>query len=88
MMKIPAGEQRYFVVHLREEDRPVPEKHFEIQALDSAGRAINYGFIGNESNELYIDGLEVPRPVIEAARRQLIGRGDYVDERGNSIPPF
>jgi hypothetical protein len=87
-MKTPASQQRYFVVHLREEDRPAPDERFEVQVLDSNGRAACCGYVGYEQSELEVAGGRIPRPVIEAARRQLIGQGDYLDETGNSVPPF
>ena len=82
--------QRYFVFHLNEKDdpKPRPGAEFEIQILDSKGRAKLLGYIGKTETELDVEGHRVPRSVLEAARRQPIGEGDYVDETGQSIPPF
>jgi hypothetical protein len=78
----------YFVVHLMENDRPSRGQPFEIQVLDSEGRAIACGYVGTDDTSLDIEGQVVPAAVLEAARRQVIGQGDYVNERGNSIMPF
>ena len=82
-------QQRYFVLHLEVgEERPSPELAYEIQILDSRGRARKCGHVGASETKLDLDGDEVPLAVIEAARRQLYGKGDYVNAIGESIPPF
>ena len=83
----------FFVMHLSERDlsergRPTRGGQFEIQLLDAKGRAKATGYIGSEETMLEVEGNSVPIAVIEAARRQPVGQGDYVDEQGHSIQPF
>jgi hypothetical protein len=81
--------QRYFVLHLEiGEDRPSPELAYEVQILDREGRARACGHVGESDTRLAVSGEEVPFPVIEAARRQPYGKGDYVTATGESAPPF
>jgi hypothetical protein len=79
---------KYFVVHLSERDRPAAREVFEIQLLDLEGRATACGYIGSGDTDLAIEGRLIPAAVLQAARRQPLGQGDYVDDDGNSIPPF
>ena len=84
---------RFFVMHLSDRDlaergRTSREQPFEIQLLDAEDRAKAVGHVGVDEQLLDIDGYCVPFPVIEAARRQATGQGDYVDENGNSIRLF
>lgn len=81
--------RKYFVLHLEVgEERPTPELAYEVQILDSEGRARVCGHVGESETELVVEGEEVPLPVVEAARRQPYGKGDYVNANGESIPPF
>ncbi len=79
--------QRYFVLHL-EESRfvDISKTPFQIQILDSKGRAKHVGYVGFSEETLNVSGCNVPKAVLEAARRQLKGQGDYVDSEGNNIP--
>ena len=61
---------------------------FEIQILDSHGRAKFVVYCGESEQELDIQGHIVPGAVLNAARRQPEGKGDYVNEKGESIRPF
>ncbi|MHC4402821.1 MAG: hypothetical protein ACYTG0_24435, partial [Planctomycetota bacterium] len=84
---------RYFVMHLSERDlgergRASSEGQFEIQLLDAEGRAKACGYVGSDETTLEVEGKTVPIAVIEAARQQPVGQGDYVDEQGHSIQPF
>lgn len=83
------NKQRYFVLHLgaNDPDRDA-DRVFEIQILDSKGRAAHVGIVGHAEQKLIIDGKVIPLDVLEAARRQEEGKGDYVDAEGNSINPF
>jgi hypothetical protein len=81
--------QRYFVLHLEDRDfKPSPNVKYEIQILDSKGRAKVSGYVVENQNELEVDGKIIPMAVIEAAKRQPKGKGDYVNEFGESIPPW
>jgi hypothetical protein len=81
--------RRYFVLHLEVgEERPSPELAYEIQILDSSGRARTSGHVGANDTLLVVEGEEVPHAVIEAARRQPYGKGDYVNANGESVSPF
>jgi hypothetical protein len=61
---------------------------FEIQMLNSTGQALGSGYVDDKTANLQIHGRGIPLPVIEAARRQPTGKGDYVDESGKSVPHF
>ncbi len=78
----------YFVLHLEERDRPSSGMQYQIQLLNAEGQAVACGYADDTTDSLQILGQPIPALVIEAARRQPIGKGDYVDEAGNSIPPF
>lgn len=79
----------FFVLHLEEgSDRPEKQLAFEVQLLDSQGRAKSCGYLGTTETELVLDGLFVPQAVLDAARRQRPGKGDYVDFQGRPIQPF
>ena len=83
------NKQRYFVLHLDDRDfKPSPNVKYEIQILDSKGRAKVSGYVDENQNELEVDGKIIPRAVIEAAQRQQKGKGDYVNEFGESITPW
>ena len=80
---------RYFVLHLSERDyRPTPAAQYAIQLSDPEGGPGSAGYIGDAETELVVDGHVVPAAVLDAARRQACGQGDYVDESGETIPPF
>jgi hypothetical protein len=60
----------------------------EIQLLDSDGRALEIARLDEDSNEAVLGGVPVPQAVIDAARRRALRDGDYVNELGESVPPF
>ena len=80
---------RYFVLHLNDRDRPGADSQlsFQIQLLDDLGRSVEEGYVGLEETELRIADRAVPRAVLDAARRQPLGQGDYVDANGESVSP-
>ena len=82
---------RYFVIHRAADDLCTgqPEDSpFEIQILDSQGRAKYVGYVGYYEEALNIAGHDVPKAVLDAVRKRPKGPGDYVDNEGNSIQPF
>jgi hypothetical protein len=85
-----ATEQYYFVLHLGPSDEPWPEpgKAYEIQILDRRGRAETIVHVDEREGEVERDGYRIPQAVIEAARRQLPGSGDYVNRNGETVQPF
>jgi hypothetical protein len=78
----------FFVRHLLDgwPDKTVAQQ-FEVQLVDRYGRATAWGFVGDLEMSLKIGAVEVPRGVIEAARRQSRGVGDFVDGSGNQVLP-
>lgn len=78
----------FFVLHLPERcpDRTATRK-FEIQLLDRYGRATACGYVSDTETVLTIGQVEVPRAVIDAARRQPLGVGDFVDSNGSQVLP-
>jgi len=86
-------QKRYFVMHLLENEVGIPgrsdaSKQYEIQILDAQGRAVAIVYAGNLETELSVGDQLVPKAVLEAARRQVPGKGDYVNEDGIHILPF
>lgn len=79
---------RYFVLHLADE---WPEKaggaKYQIQILNESGQAISWGYVGDYETEIVVANHTVPTAVVEAARRQPVGKGDFVDCQGQSIAP-
>ncbi len=88
MMVTSPPQKWFFVSNLEERNRPSTGMRYEIQVLNSAGQAVGCGYVDDQSNTLEIDGQAIPRAVIEAAREQPVGKGDYVDELGNSVPLY
>lgn len=88
MMETGGCNKWFFVSHLEERDRTSFEMRYEVQLLNSKGQAVACGYLDDHTASLEIQGRSIPQPVIEAARRQPIGNGDYVDETGNSVSPF
>jgi hypothetical protein len=79
----------YFVIYLSEPfSGAPPDKPYQVQLLNDMGQAIWLGHAGKDEHALIIDDVSIPYPVIDAARRQIKGQGDYVNEFGESIPPF
>ncbi len=91
--------RRYFVVRLVGDPgwRPAGAA-YEVQVLDSHGRGavvVHYasdgGVVGaSAANGRQMDAasVRIPEAVLDAARRQIPGEGDYVGEDGRSVPPF
>lgn len=85
----PKKEQHYFVMRRGDRDSAWPQgKEFEIQILDHRGRSKREGYIGWDETELVVGDFIVPRSVLEAARRQPRGQGEYVNRAGESIYPL
>jgi hypothetical protein len=79
----------YFVSHLEKRDRPPSGMRYEIQVLNADGQAVVCAHVDDlTSTVLEIQGHPIPAPVIEAARKQQLGKGEYVDEAGSPMPPF
>ncbi len=88
MPKIFNKNQNFYVLHLKSRDkRRLEGKIFQIQVIDENGLAISFGYISEEDNKLIIDDCLVPAKVIEAAKRQNIGCGDFVDMNGEQVLP-
>ena len=82
-------EPRFFVVRLSDRNRGFKAGYmFEVQLLNddgTAGAVLNF----NEPyQEFSMQAYYVPASVMEAAVRQLKGKGDYVDSYGESRRPF
>jgi hypothetical protein len=82
------SEKWFFVLHLGERERPSANLRYEIQLLNTNGQAIACGYVDDQADRLQLEELLIPLPVIQAARRQPSGNGDYVDESGRSISAF
>ena len=81
--------QRYFVCNRQTaRSQSHPEADYEIQVLDAQGRGKHVGYLRYGDTEIEIGGQPIPKAVIDAAHRQPEGKGDYVNEGGQSISPF
>lgn len=78
----------YFVSHLNKSDQLQRGMPFEIQVLNSVGQAVACGYVDENTAVFEIQGQLIPIEVINAARQQNVGNGDYVDENGKTLPPF
>jgi hypothetical protein len=78
----------YFVVHLEEQDRPTTAMQFQIQVLNEHGQSTACGYLDDQSTSMSIGDHAIPLLVIQAARRQPIGEGEYVNELGETVPAF
>jgi hypothetical protein len=78
----------FFVLHLEEKDRPSNGAPYEIQVLNANGQAVACGYADEQTDHLQLQGCSIPLAVIGAARRQAVGKGDYVNEAGDSVPAF
>ena len=89
---------RFFVLHLdRRDHRPVADVEYEIQVLNEGGQAAFSIYLDSTGEILIAERNDptaafeppiVPQAVIEAARSQPRGKGDYVDNEGNPVMPF
>jgi hypothetical protein len=90
--------EKYFVFQLDEDSyRPSPEAEYAIQFEDRDICA----YVGRDSNRvialiqatasgpksLPVDEHSIPEAVIEIARQQRIGFGEYVSETGQIVAP-
>jgi len=79
--------QNFYVRHLPIDDkRRAAGKIYQIQVVDRNGLAIGFAYLGGEEY-LEIGDRVVPVAVIQAARRQEPGQGDFVDMKGNQVLP-
>src|SRR5256885_17251251 len=83
--------QLYFVLHTGP-DRPRtnwdPTRPYEIQILDGDLRAELVGYVGMEETGLLIEDQVVSQAVLDAARRQPVEQGEYVNEEGEVVNPL
>lgn len=81
-------EPRYYVRHLAIGPENPDGFTFEIQLLDRRGRAgVVVNFNEGEDSSL-LKEYEVPEAVFQAAKRQPMNTGDYVNSEGESMKPF
>jgi hypothetical protein len=97
-MTLPRRE-RYFVACLGEDSyRPSPDADFEVQILNDDNEGEISAYFARDSNvpialihatqgRLPIETHHIPDVVIDAARKRRVGFGEYVDEKGNVVPP-
>jgi hypothetical protein len=78
----------FFVRHVLD-DSPdkTTDQRFEIQLVDRYGRETARGWVDDSEKPLMIGTVEIPQAVIQAARRQRHGVGDFVDGNGNQVLP-
>lgn len=82
--------KRYFVALLQAEaqDEQARSTVYQVQILDDTDRAIhviNIALLLSENEDF---DAAIPIAVIQAATRQQLGQGNYVDERGAIISPL
>ena len=82
-------EPRYFVVRMEEAHRHYAAGYrFVVQLLNDDGQGEVVLYLKGPRADYRSGSLYVPSAVIAAASRQKPGKGDYVDESGQSHPPF
>jgi hypothetical protein len=64
-----------------------PGERFEVQLLDSDGRAVAVGRYDTETS-LTVNGETVPAVVLDRGRERPEGSGAYVDQEGVETRPF
>ena len=79
---------RFYIRHVPD-DWPGKDsdKKYTIEIVDQFGRAISWGHIGDKESTLLIGDIEIPKAVIDSARRQPLGCGDFVDADGKQFLP-
>lgn len=83
------SEPRFFVLRLSPRNKEYGDGYrFEVQLLDEAGRAGAVLYLREVHQEFREQEYYVPGRVIAAALKQVEGKGDYVDENGESRRPF
>jgi hypothetical protein len=86
---VSVSPRRFFVMHLPEDEPARKDGYvYGVQILNAKGEGELEGYLKPGQSYLEIAGYIVPEPVIEAARRQRNGQGDYVDEQGRRLSPF
>lgn len=86
----PTLDNVFFVRHLKADDRWPDQQEgqvYQVQLVNRFGQATSSGFVSKTDHTLKIGGIEVPHTVIAAAKRQPIGRGEYVDRDGRAVLP-
>jgi hypothetical protein len=82
-------EPRYFVLCYDESDPEYREGfRYEIQLLNDDGEAGGVIQLSDEETRISIPGYDIPLKVIEAAKSQEKGSGDYVNSGGECVRPF
>jgi hypothetical protein len=80
----------FFVVRLRPEERWPEQKEgqsFGVHLVNRFGQTTVDGYFGENDKAVVVGGVEVPRKVLEAAKRQAIGSGEYVNANGEPVMP-
>ena len=82
-------EPRYFVLSLDESDPSYLEGfRYEVQLLNDDGEGAAVVLLTEEDTNISVPGYDLPSRVVDAARRQEKGSGDYVNTVGESVRPF
>jgi len=63
------------------------EPTYQVELLDGEGRGWAFAHFQRETS-LVVEGVAIPAAVLEAARRQTPGQGDYVNLNGESVRRF
>ena len=75
----------YFVYRLLPfDDHYLAGYRYEVQILDDEGRATHVGYFVDPEKPLVIDKKVMPHKVLYAATRQQEGRGNYINDRGQT----
>lgn len=82
-------EPRYFVLRMAEHHRHYAAGfRIEVQLLNDDGQGQVVLYLRGPHADYQSGNIFVPSAVIAAALRQMPGKGDYVDESGQSRGPF
>jgi hypothetical protein len=79
---------RFFNLKLSQEEAVKLGGHFEIQLLDSRGRASAVVYANSPIEKVVIENKEYSGVILKKGGEISEGKGLYVDESGNEISPF
>lgn len=60
---------------------------YQVQVVDSSGRATAFAYLGAEQEALEVGGEPTPKAVIQAVRELPPGTGHFVDAEGRILAP-
>ena len=75
----------FFASHLVPGESQRTSLPFQVQILDSDGRATDVAYFAERARSVSINGVVLPEPVVARALTYPAGFGDYVDASGHPV---